>query len=275
MPPMHDPAYVEEAIARARAKLAALRAGAVDTRAAGLFRWRLGVGVALLALGCCCVVLAVEAISVAAARTGGDSLGAAVVAVISVTIAILCLLSGLHRVLASRARSPEDAVVLFFRAAMGRMPSGARRLVAPNDFDGMPRGYPEEDALGRGGVPPYRFGEADDFEEYWKGLVRYHPVPYCLSRFRNLRAEEIAPDLATVEFDLTVRLNTSLWLLFLFLAKIHPSVGPLLWAFVEHQTRKRVTVHLRKVLYRVEDEWHLLNGEWQGPEEKDVSWLGA
>jgi hypothetical protein len=144
--------------------------------------------------------------------------------------------------------------------------NAARKLVVPNDFDSFPREYPDHKALGLGGMPPYEFDAPSGFKDYWTGLVRYPSSPYCLAQVRNVRVEEIDPDIAVVEFRLKLAINTSLWILLVIVAL-------LIALIVDLATRKRIDAPMRKILIRVGDEWHLFSGEWQGPDEQDVSWL--
>jgi hypothetical protein len=257
----------EEAVARACRKLDELRGGTAVPRPAGRNWLRTSGGIAVILFGLamlagCWVILASRDVQTAAVI---------VLSLIFAVPALLCLLYGLRLILTSKPDSPELAAALFFwSVARGRY-GYARRIVVPNDFDDFPRDYPAHPSLGLGGVPPFAFDGPDDFRSYWNGLLRYHTAPYCLAKVRDVQHEEVAPDLAIVEWDLTLTMNTQLWLLFILLG----CPGMIAAFIVDAATRKRVTTRMRKIAYRAGDEWHLLNGAWQGKEEEDVSWLGA
>jgi hypothetical protein len=113
---------------------------------------------------------------------------------------------------------------------------------------------------------PRPFADTESFASYWKEMLRYQPLPYCFARIKGVTERPIAQDLMLVDFELTFIMNTQLWFLLIFLAL------PLA-AIVDLMTRKTVKVQMRKLLYRAGDEWHMFNGEYQGPEELDTRWL--
>ncbi|MCB9936154.1 MAG: hypothetical protein H6840_10725 [Planctomycetes bacterium] len=76
----------------------------------------------------------------------------------------------------------------------------------------------------------------------------------------------MASDVVIVDFELRLIMNTSLWFLLIFVALV-------IAALVDLATRKTVHVHMRKILVRVDKEWHLLSSEWQAYEENNTQWL--
>jgi hypothetical protein len=197
---------------------------------------------------------------------GGDPDARMVGVAMMGVLGLVFLVPGLVRILTSTATTPKRALTLFYKSIGGGHMNAARKLVVPNDFDDFPREYPEHKALGLGGMPPYEFGARAGFADYWTGLVRYPSSPYCLVRVQDIRVEEVDPDIAVVEFRLKLAINTSLWILLILVAL-------LIALIVDLATRKRIDAPMRKILIRVGDEWHLFSGEWQGPDEHDVSWL--
>lgn len=161
--------------------------------------------------------------------------------------------------------TPKRALTIFYRALAGGKSSRAAQMVVPNDFDAYPRYQPQIAHIGTG-MNPRPFGAPGAFESYWNEMLRYHVAPYCLVSIKGVTVQEIAPDLEVVDFDLTLTMNTQLWWLLIFVAL-------LIAAIVDVATRKTVKVHMRKLLYKVGDQWHLFDAEWQGYEERDLSWL--
>jgi len=259
-----DPQYVEEAIARARRKLDELRSGKVVPRPAGPFLGRVVGGSVLILIG---VALPAGLYAILSGGNGDKDavlIGVALIALLGLALAV----PGLLMILTSKATSARHALQLFYKSIGRGNMNGARKLVVPNDFDDFPREYPDQRSLGRGGMPPYAFDKPKGFADYWTGLVRYPASPYCIVQVRDVHVEEIDEDLAIVEFELKLAINTSLWMLLIL-------VTLLLALIVDLATRKRVQASMRKILVRVGDEWHLFSGEWQGPDEADVSWLEA
>jgi hypothetical protein len=257
---VEDDEYANAAIARARRKIEDLRSGRAVPAPAGPFWGRIASGTVML-LVAAALVLAIVAVAQAVVWRGAIFIG-----VVLGVIALMCLLHGVFRVCFATASSPENAVLLFFPAVCAGSFMNARRLVVPNDFDDFPRRFPLHPVLGPGGEMQIEW--PDDFDEYWNALVRYYYAPYCIAEPRDFRARSVAPDLAIVDCQLTVKMNTLAWYL-LNLA----GVGYLLTVWIDVKTRKEATFAMRKVLYRVGAEWHLLNGEWQGPEERDTAWI--
>ncbi len=72
-----------------------------------------------------------------------------------------------------------------------------------------------------------------------------------------------------MSYRLYLRTNTSLWYLFVLLG----CVGIVIGAIVDAATRRTIEDDVQKILVRVEDEWHLLSGEWQGAEEENADRL--
>jgi hypothetical protein len=259
---VHDPGYERQAIERARRKFAELRSGKVVPSPAGPFWGRIIGGGILMLIG-----VALPAGAYALLSGEGPDRDAAMVGVVLVALLGLAfLVPGLLMLATCTAKTPRRALTLFYKSIGRGNFRAARTLVVPNDLDDFPRNYPDHRALGLGGMPPYEFDRSKGFQDYWTGLVRYPTSPYCLVHVSNLHVEQIDEDLAVAEFDLKLGINTSLWILLIF-------VTLLLALIVDLATRKRVHAQMRKILVRVGDEWHLFSGEWQGPDEADTIWL--
>lgn len=169
--------------------------------------------------------------------------------------------------LTSRPDSPKRALKQFYRDVGRGKHERALKLVTNADKDGFQRRQPQIGNLGQPSGYPFQFANKEQFAGFWNELLRTHPLPYCFARLSNVSVTEHGPDVAIVEYDLTLTMNTQLWFMLILIAWIIALI-------VDLATRKVVKVRLRKVLVKVGDEWKLFNGEWQGYEEMDLRWLG-
>jgi hypothetical protein len=260
-----DPTYFDDGAERARQKLAAFRDGTAGARPAGRFVGPvvlavvLGTifGVGLLVLG------AIVALSMD--ERHGDPPGAIFLAVFGIPGGFIIGLA-VKAILDARADTPRRTLRLFYRLLGKGKFAAARRLVLSIDFDAFPRFHPRIFRLGQPKAEPFRFALTGAFGNFWKDLLRTHSSPYCLVKIGRIELQEVGPDAAVAEFELTLTMNTSLWMLTFLVIGILALVADI-------ATRKVVKVRMRKVLLRVEDEWILLDGAWQGPEEIELSWL--
>jgi hypothetical protein len=161
--------------------------------------------------------------------------------------------------------TPKRALNLFYKSLARGNASRAAKMVVPNDFDDYPRYQPQIAYIGTG-FNPRPFAAPGAFGDYWNEMLRYHTAPYCIARVSSVSVQEVGLDIVVVDFQLKLMMNTQLWLALVFIAL-------LLAAIVDMATRKTVTVQMRKVLYRVGDQWHMFDAEWQGYEERDLSWV--
>jgi len=155
-------------------------------------------------------------------------------------------------------------------------------------------------------VVHYRFDTPAGFSDYWAAVLnRLLPAKgidsYLTASVANHKTTELADDLALVEFDL--RLTRGRFLAFfpamVLIALLYSgsryflSAGPdvsiaemlipaeiflilfTLTLVLIRKTQRRVSHRLHKLVVRVNGQWRMFNGEWQGPEEVDLSWLGA
>ena len=189
----------------------------------------------------------------------------AVPLILTILGALLGLLT-IRLILNAKADTPKRAVRLFFYALARGNAKRARRLVVPNDLDGFPRYHPDIPGHPRLYIDPFRFDAPEGFHAYWRGLLRYHTMPYCIASVRAVKVQEISPDVVVVDFRARFIMNTQLWWLLILVALIIALI-------VDLATRKTVVQQMRKILVRVDDEWHLFNGEWMGREERDAGWI--
>ncbi|MBZ0135838.1 MAG: hypothetical protein K8I27_05655 [Planctomycetes bacterium] len=248
----------EQALARAGAKLDSVRTGLGGDRAAGPDLVQV-IPAALLALlfGAPCLIGAA-----ALARQPDGIVGGVILGILGLTILAIPVLLWIQ----SKPATPKRALQGFYRSLARNRVGRARALTVQADLDRFPRHQPMIAKLGRPAGIPRGFGDRHAFQSYWNELLRSHPSPYCISRVSNVRVTPIGPDIVLVDFQLKLVMNTSLWLLLVFVAL-------LLAVIADIATRKTVKVQMRKLLVKVDDEWHLLSAEWQGYEEFNIAWL--
>jgi len=258
---LEDPTK-EDARARAREKLDAIRNGAVELRPAGRYWGR--------------IIGALFTFAIAAGMfwgaymvaTEGDETGIYVAGFIAIVGALL-LIPVYRLMFGSRATTPFRALNLYYRLLGGGKHKGARKLVVPSDFDHFPRAFPSiAKVKGYPGAEWMYFNEPGDFRAYWDALLRWPTSPYCIARVRGLKVEELAPDVIRCDFTLRLGIGSQLWFLLILF-------GPgLILAFIlDAVTRTNIQARMSKVLVRVDDEWQLLNGAWHEADDQSTNWV--
>lgn len=251
--------FEEAALQRAQTKLAAVRSQAAGDAPVG-FNY---AGVIPAAILCAIpgLLLLWGAIAIMTGKRPEP-----IAAIMLVVFALVFLGLPMLALLTSKPDSPKRALKLFYRAIGRGKHERALRLVTNADKDDFPRRQPLMQNLGRPSGYAFQFANNQQFAGFWNELCRTHPLPYCITRVSSVSVTEPRPDVAIVEYDLTLTMNTQLWFLLIVVAWIIALV-------VDLATRKVVRVRLRKVLVKVGEEWKLFNGEWQGYEEMNLSWL--
>lgn len=257
----HAPAepnpYALDAFGRAEIKLNALRARATNEQPVGnLGAMAMGPSAALFFLSLPFVIFTLVSFS-----AKNPSVGAGLIFML-IVIAMNGLAVWLF--INARANTPKKALKYFFKCVASGKGAKAASLVVSNDLDDFPRYPPVTTGFGQAGVRP--FFNVQYLEGYWNELVRYHSAPYCYISLHRVNEQQIAHDLVLVDCEVRFMMNTQLWL-FLFIV-----IG-IFAIIVDAATRKTVKMPVRKLLYKVGEEWKVFNGELQGPEELDLRWL--
>jgi hypothetical protein len=177
--------------------------------------------------------------------------------------------------------------------------SKIRRLeefVISDDFDGQPRKTPPFE-ITRELLPPTNGPELDS---YWTTLRNPTGKGFYKANIRSLTWQEIAPDLRLAYVKVRLSRQTTLmhfaWMIPLFavfiITKNHAikdhldapyeqwaTIGiwglffvvftAMLWLLQQFGTTYRV----RKLLVRSGKQWRLFCGDWEGWDERDLSWL--
>lgn len=248
----------EAALRRAADKLQQVRGGYAGDVAAGFNKRNFAGAAALSAVPAALFVL----LAIAALNSEGGAVAALVLMIPVVFFTGIPLLI----LLRSRPSTPKVALTEFYRAVAKDRTDRALALLTNADRDDTTRRQPLIANLGQPSGYPLPFGDKQAFARYWSELLRSHTAPYCLVKLSKVRVQQLAPDVAVVDFRLTLTMNTQLWWLLILVAL-------LIALIVDLATRKVVKADLRKVLVKVGDEWKLFNGEWQGYEEYDLRWL--
>lgn len=255
--PAEPNAYALDAFGRAEIKLNALRARVTNERPVGnLGAMAMGPSAALFFLSWPFIIFTLVSFS---AKSGGAGAGL-------IFLLIVLAMNGLAvwLFINARADTPKKALKYYFKAVAAGKGAKAASLVVSNDLDDFPRYPPITPGFGHAGVRP--FFNAQYLEGYWNELVRYHSAPYCYVSLHRVNEQQIAPDLVLVDCEVRFMMNTQLWI-FLFIV-----IG-IFAIIIDAATRKTVKMPIRKLLYKVGDEWKVFNGELQGPEELDLRWL--
>jgi hypothetical protein len=220
------------------------------------------------------------------------------------SLACLLLLGNSVRLLIfPPTRNPEAMFRTYLSSAIGQWRIWGQRLLLKFDADPQ-RTWKTPAVMGEAQGTEY----VKSFSAYWGHAFGRRRRDFRLTRFKNVRCVLLATDVAVVEAYIVVR-SRRLWLLFLaqtplmlsllvwviailvmvsrrsfpkdrsdflVLTGLIIGIGLLLtilltvFALVPKQ-RKELTI--RKILVRVNGQWRVFNGELQGAEEHDTSWL--
>jgi hypothetical protein len=199
---------------------------------------------------------------------GGASIseGEPLIAMILFPFGFAALAVPVVMVLRARSNNPAGVLRAYYRALSRGQHKRARELVTRADLDSFPRFQPLIHKLGRPTGMPLPFESENSFAHYWNELLRSSPSPYCVVRVSKVEQTELAPDVVLVTFRIRLIMNSSLWLLLIFVALI-------LAIIVDLATRRTVKADVSKLLVKVGDDWKVFNAEWQGLEEIDLGWL--
>lgn len=187
-------------------------------------------------------------------------------AMIAFAIAALPWLIPVFVYVLSIPSSPVRALKGYLRALGRGSYSRARILLLDADRDSFARVQPFIDKLGMPTPMPHRFDNAELFDSYWKGLLRWRPPCYCMVNVSKVKVTQLRDDVALVECQVRFIMNSSLWSLMFLVIGIFAII-------IDLATRTTITMPLRKVMVRSGNEWRVFNGELMGADEHDLRWL--
>ena len=249
--------YASAALERATAKLADLRTGRTGDQPAAL-----SLATQTGNLAASAILLLMAASNALRFHAEGNQTAVLVCFVLGAVFVVWPILY-LPR---SRPSTPQRLLADYYRSLGAGRHARARQHVVKGDLDHFVRVQPSLGDFGKPSRRSFTFADPEAAKSYWNELLRWHPLPYCTARVDNVRVTMFGPDVAVVDFRLQLWANTRWW----FVAVAVLWVIALL---VEAFTRKKWNGDMRKVVVRVGDGWKMFNGEWQGPEERDLSWL--
>ena len=179
------------------------------------------------------------------------------IAFVLLSVALLYLVALAYVTMRTVPKTPKRTIYQFYRAlGHGNIKRG-KGLVCADDLDNTGRTIPYVENLGQSTGIAYIFNDRIQFKHYWKQLLRDSPLPYCRAKVTNAHFTEIADDVVIADFHLKLTRNTHLWQ-FLLIAGLLPAI------IADIATRRVTRVQMRKVLIKVNDEWKVFSGEWQG-----------
>lgn len=118
------------------------------------------------------------------------------------------------------------------------------------------------------GIPAHL--DENAFGDYWRTLLCTNPAPWLEIRTHGYEVKELSEGLFGVEFNIELIIRNRQWL---WLTALGILPGYLLAIILSYMTSTRVRGRLHKLVYCMGGEFQLFNGEFQGAEEFDLSWL--
>lgn len=156
---------------------------------------------------------------------------------------------GFWSVRSSIPNSPKRAARRFYRSICWSVFPNARRLVVATDLDDSQRTAPTLPNLSEPLSSPVRFSSGSGFVDYWKSVVGMTRKKRRMNKVKYTLLNEYADDLVLAKLEITF------------------------WRGGTIISSKFPPQEVQKLLVKVGKEWKLFNGEWQGYEETNLSWL--
>ena len=203
------------------------------------------------------------------------------------------------------------AVILFDYRKRRRMPSAERTLrdfysaaasvddnvkglaqfVVLADLDGAPRKQPPVNPTAK--LPPLK--NPKEVDQYWVNLGKLSPKHRHVISVEDVKFSEVSPEMVLASLKLRVVRVRRLPYLLCYLIVVVPVVledflmsfgwwaftgafalAALAWlGLIRLLGRRGETHRVRKLLVRCGDKWRLFCADWEGYEERDLSWLDA
>ncbi len=186
-----------------------------------------------------------------------------------VVFTAIAILSIVPSVRASKPNSPKAAIQGFFGLIQAQRFSAAYERVVRCDRDDFPARPNDVQALGdTAGIAVHL--DEHSFADYWRTLLCTNPAPWLEIRTHDFRECKLGQRLFGVEFQLEFIIRSKKWL-WLSLVGVVP--GFALALILSYMTSTRVRGRLHKLVYCMDGEFQLFNGEFQGAEEFDLQWL--
>jgi len=188
------------------------------------------------------------------------------------TGAMLIVLSLVPRNRDTRAdpwKDPRRVLNQFYWRVFSGYRLSALALLTNADKNDLPRIQPSGTGLGVPSGHPFRFSSDKDFGDYWYELLHVKTVASAQYRIKVIEQREVVPGLVAIRFQLKASTGSLLWI---FATLPFPLIS-LIGVPMFYLARDRHRTEMQKLMVKVGDEWKLFNGEWQGYEELDLSWL--
>ena len=190
-----------------------------------------------------------------------------------------------------RMSSVERTIRDFYGAAasVDDKVKGLDQFVVLADLDGAPRKQPPVNQSAK--LPPLKDGP--EVDQYWANLGKLSPKHRQVINVEGVKLSELSPVLVLASLKLRVVRVRRLPFLLSYLVVLIPIifhdllVGYGWWLFfgaialaglawfvlIRLLVRRGETHRVRKLLVRCGDKWRLFCADWEGYEERDLSWL--
>lgn len=195
--------------------------------------------------------------------------GAVPVAIFLGAIALLGLLALIPGIYNATPRTPQAALHIFYALIQSGSFNEAFERVVQCNRDDFPMRVVDVPVFGKPSETAHL--DAQAFMRYWQSLLGVNEAPWVQIRTHGFDVRDLGHNLFGVDFNIEFVIRDKRWLWLLLLGLLP---GYALALILSYWTSVRIRGRLHKLVYRLGGEYQLFNGEFQGAEEFDLSWLG-
>ncbi|MCF6228186.1 MAG: hypothetical protein L3J82_05905 [Planctomycetes bacterium] len=156
---------------------------------------------------------------------------------------------GVWMIIMTMPITPKLALYRFYNAVGIQDCTIGMAMVVASDLDELERTVPSLLGMEDTRKQPHRFSVIEQFRLYWMKVANVGKKKRRMVKIKKMRVEKLAPDLILCRAEVGFRNGN-------------------------HNFRRAKTMHqVQKLLVKVGHQWKLFNGEWQGYDETNLSWL--
>ena len=190
-------------------------------------------------------------------------------AILAIPIALLGLLALIPGIYNATPRTPQAALHIFYALIQSGSFNEAFERVVQCNRDDFPMRVVDVPVFGKPSETAHL--DAQAFMRYWQSLLGVNEAPWVQIRTHGFDVRDLGHNLFGVDFNIEFVIRDKRWLWLLLLGLLP---GYALALILSYWTSVRIRGRLHKLVYRLGGEYQLFNGEFQGAEEFDLSWLG-